>query len=60
MRIQYKVTNLVNKKKYGPFRFYRTAHIVANKIDDKYGKVVAEIDSYINGDLYKIPRVKHQ
>jgi hypothetical protein len=58
-KIRYVVIDGHNHKKYGPFNFYKTAHVVANKIDDRYGEVCAEIKRKYKNKLISVKRLTH-
>lgn len=55
MKKKYYVCDSASGKSYGPFTFYKTAAKIADKIDDTYGEVIAEIKQELK---FKKVRVK--
>lgn len=56
MKNHYYVNNCVNGKHYGPFNFFKTATVVADKIDSMYGEVVSQIKERVTCQLPKTVR----
>ncbi len=55
-KINYIIKDKNTGKIYGPVHFYATANLIADRIDDKYGETIAEIDVKLKGHYRKVFR----
>ena len=56
-KLYYMITDIYTGKKYGPVFLHKTANLIANEIDSKYGAISTEITiNKNNEDFNKITR----